>query len=123
MRRSSPGFTLIEVLVALIVLGVGVLALTGSSSLVTRMIGRGKVETQAALAASRRLEALRLAAAATDPRCTSAEFSSGGPVSQGRLTESWSVSPIGSPRRVRVTVTYLTVRGSRSAVLESAIPC
>ena len=122
MRRSSPGFTLIEVLVALIVLGVGVLALTGSSSLVTRMIGRGKVETQAALAASRRLEALRLAAA-TDPRCTSAEFSSGGPVSQGRLTESWSVSPIGSPRRVRVTVTYLTVRGSRSAVLESAIPC
>ena len=123
MRHSGPGFTLIEVLVALIVLGVGLLALTGSSSLVTRMIGRGKVETQAALAASRRLEALSLAAAATNPRCTSADFASGGPVSHGRLTESWSVAPTGSLRRVRVTVTYLTVRGSRSAVLESAIPC
>ncbi len=123
MRRSGPGFTLVEVLVALIVLGVGILALTGSLSLVTRMIGRGKVETQAALAASRRLEALRLAAAATNSRCTSAEFASGGPVSQGRLIESWTVSPTGSPRLVRVTVSYLTVRGNRSAVLESAIPC
>lgn len=123
MCRSSPGFTLVEVLVALVILGVGILALTGSSALVTRMIGRGKVETQAALAASRRLEMLRLAAGATDPRCTSADFASGGPVSQGRLTESWTVAPTGSPRRVRVTVTYLTVRGSRSAVLETAVPC
>lgn len=123
MHRSSPGFTLIEVLVALVLLGVGIVALTGSSSLVTRMIGRGKVETQAALAASRRLEILRLEAGGTHPRCTSAAFASGGPVTTGRLTESWTVAPTGSPRRVRVTVTYLTVRGSRSAVLETAVPC
>ncbi|HEX2248778.1 MAG TPA: prepilin-type N-terminal cleavage/methylation domain-containing protein [Gemmatimonadales bacterium] len=123
MRQSSPGFTLVEVMVALIVLTVGILALTGTSSLVTRMIGRGKVETQAALAASRRLELLRLAAGATNPRCLSADFASGGPVTMGRLEESWTVAPSGSPRRVRVTVTYLTIRGSRSAVLESAVPC
>jgi prepilin-type N-terminal cleavage/methylation domain-containing protein len=123
LRHSSSGFTLVEVLVALIVLGLGILALTGSSSLVTRMIGRGKVETQAAFAAARRVETLRLAAAATEPRCISADFASGGPVSQGRLTESWTVAPSGPLRRVRVTVTYLTVRGSRSAVLESVIPC
>ncbi len=123
MKHTSPGFTLVEVLVALIVLSVGILALTGSSSLVTRMIGRGKVETQAALAASRRLELLRLAAAGSNPPCTSPAFASGGPVSAGRLSESWSVSPSGSVRRVRVIVTYLTVRGSRSAVLESSVPC
>jgi prepilin-type N-terminal cleavage/methylation domain-containing protein len=123
VRHLGSGFTLIEVLVALVLLGVGILALTGSSSLVTRMIGRGKVETQAALAASRRLEILRLAAGASNPRCRSAVFASGGPVTTGRLTESWAVASIGSPRRVRVTVTYLTARGSRSAVLETAVPC
>jgi prepilin-type N-terminal cleavage/methylation domain-containing protein len=123
VRHASPGFTLVEVLVALIVLGIGILALTGSSSLVTRMIGRGKVETQAALAASRRVETLRVAASSTSPRCASSEFASGGPVSSGRLTESWTVAPTGTLRGVRVTVTYLTVRGSRSAVLETSIPC
>jgi prepilin-type N-terminal cleavage/methylation domain-containing protein len=123
VRQSSSGFTLVEVLVALVVLGIGILALTGSSSLVTRMIGEGKVETQAALAASGRLERLRLAAGATVPRCTSADFTSGGPISEGRLTQSWTVEPAGSLRRVRVTVTYLTIRGNRSATLESAIPC
>jgi prepilin-type N-terminal cleavage/methylation domain-containing protein len=123
MKRCGLGFTLIEVLLALVVLGIGILALTGSSAIVTRMIGRGKVETQAALAASRRLEILRLAAGASNPRCRSAIFASGGPVTTSRLTESWAVASVGSPRRVRVTVTYLTVRGGRSAVLETAVPC
>ena len=39
------GFTLVEVLIAVIVLGIGVTALVGSSALVTRMVGRGKSET------------------------------------------------------------------------------
>jgi prepilin-type N-terminal cleavage/methylation domain-containing protein len=119
----SPGFTLVEVLVAIVILGVGILALSGSSSLITRMIGRGKAETHAAMAASQRMETLRLAARAGTPRCTSAEFASGGPVIEDGLTQSWTVSPAGSIRRVRVTVTYLTVRGIRSAVLETTIAC
>jgi hypothetical protein len=123
MNRSTVGLTLVEVLVALVVLGVGILALTGSSSVVTRMIGRGGVETQAAMAASRRVETLRLAAGSTMPRCTSPDFTSGGPVWEDGLTHSWSVAPSGRVRRVRVTVTYLTVRGSRSAVLETGIEC
>lgn len=123
MKRSSSGFTLVEVLVALTILGIGILALTGSSGLVTRMIGRGKVETHAAMAASRRMEILRLAAHSTSPRCSSPSFASGGPVIDDALAQSWTVAPAGKVRRVRVTVSYLTVRGSRSAVLETAIEC
>ena len=119
----SRGLTLVEVLVALVILGVGILALTGSSSLITRMIGRGKAETHAAMAASQRMEKLRLAARAGPSRCTSSEFASGGPVIEDGLTQSWTVSPGGSVRQVRVTVTYLTVRGIRSAVLETTIAC
>ena len=123
MKRYGLGFTLIEVLLALVVLAVGILALTGSSAIVTRMIGRGKVETQAALAASRRIEALRAIAGSTSPRCTSPEFGAGGPVLDNGFAQSWTVSGTGKLRRVRVTVTYLTVRGTRSAVLETGIAC
>jgi prepilin-type N-terminal cleavage/methylation domain-containing protein len=123
VKHTRSGLTLIEVLVALVVLGIGILALTGSSAMVTRMIGRGKVETHAALVASRRVEMLRLAAGSTSPRCLSPDFASGGPLRDEELTQSWTVAPAGKLRRVRVTVAYLTVRGSRSAVLETAIEC
>ena len=119
----SHGLTLVEVLVALVVLGIGILALSGSSSMITRMIGRGKAETHAAMLASRRVEILRQAAHSTTPRCTAAEFAGGGPVIEEGLTQSWTVTPTGAVRRVRVTVTYLTVRGIRSAVLETAVAC
>jgi prepilin-type N-terminal cleavage/methylation domain-containing protein len=123
VKRSKSGLTLVEVLVATVVLAIGLVALAGGSALVTRMIGRGKVETRAALAASRRAEALRLAAYSTTPRCTAAAFASGGPVIDGGISESWVVPPAGPLRRVRVTVTYLTVRGPRSASLETGIGC
>ena len=123
MRHSSTGMTLVEVLIALIVLGIGIVALAGSSSMVTRMIGRGKAETHAALAASRRMETLRSAARSTTPRCTAPSFASGGPTLVDGARESWVVPSAGALRRVRVTVTYLTVQGSRSAVLETEIEC
>jgi Tfp pilus assembly protein PilV len=115
--------TLVEVLVALVVLCVGVLALSGSSSIITRMIGRGKSETHAAMAASRRIEMLRQAARSSTPSCTAPEFASGGPVVEDGLMLSWTVPLAGPVRRVRVNVSYLTVRGVRSAVLETAVAC
>jgi prepilin-type N-terminal cleavage/methylation domain-containing protein len=123
MKQVKAGFTLVEVLIALVVLCVGILALTGSSAVVNRMIGRGKIETHAALLAARRVESLRLAAASTSPHCLSPNFAGGGPLWDGGLRQTWTVDPAGTPRRVRVTVTYLTIRGSRSAVLETTIPC
>ena len=123
MRHTRAGLTLVEVLVAVVVLGIGILALTGSSAMVTRMIGRGKAETHAALRASRRVELLRLEARSTSPRCASPNFTSGGPLGIDGLRESWNVAPDGKVRRVRVTVSYLTIRGTRSAVLETGIEC
>ena len=123
MKHSRVAFTLIEVLVAVLVLGVGIIALVGTSAGVTRMIGRGKIETRAAQAASSRMETLRLAAYATSPRCSNPGFASGGPVLSGGMTELWVVPPTGKVRKVRVTVTYLTTRGAREAVLETALTC
>jgi prepilin-type N-terminal cleavage/methylation domain-containing protein len=123
MQRSQSGFTLVEVLIAVVVIGIGIIALAGGSSLVTRMIGRGKVETRAAQVASRRMETLRLAAASSSPRCTSTAFASGGPAVHDGVAESWMVSPAGRVRLVRITVSYLTVRGPRTAELQTGIEC
>jgi prepilin-type N-terminal cleavage/methylation domain-containing protein len=123
MKRSSSGFTLVEVLVAIVVLGIGIVALVGSSAMVTRMIGRGKVETRAAQVASRRLETLRLAAYSTSPRCTAAGFADGGPVSTSNVTESWVVPAAGKVRTVQVNVSYRTVQGARTASLQTRIEC
>ena len=123
MKRSASGFTLAEVLVAIVVLGIGIVALVGSSAMVTRMIGRGKVETRAAQTASRRIEKLRLAAYSTTPRCTAASFANGGPVTTNGVTESWTVPVAGKVRSVQVNVTYRTVRGARTASLQTRIEC
>jgi hypothetical protein len=104
-------------------MAVGIIALAGSSAMVTRMIGRGKVETRVAQAASYRLETLRLAAYSTSPRCTAGAFANGGPVTTNGLTESWTVPAAGKVRAVQVNVTYRTVRGARTANLQTRIEC
>jgi prepilin-type N-terminal cleavage/methylation domain-containing protein len=123
VRQSSSGFTLVEVLIAVTVLGIGILALAGSLSIVTRMIGRGKIETHAAAMASARMEMLRAAAQSTTPRCVAPDFASGGSALVGGVRDSWLVPLSGAVRRVRVAVTYRTASGVRSAVLETAIQC
>lgn len=123
MKHGRSGFTLVEALVAVVVVGVGIVALMSASSSVTRMIGRGKMETRAALAASRRVEVLRAAAEAGSPRCADPAFTSGGPVVVGGVAEKWEVAASGNVRPVRVIVTYLTVRGLRTASLETRITC
>ncbi len=123
MKRSTSGFTLVEVLVAIVVLAVGLIALVGSSAMVTRMIGRGKVETRVAQAASHRIETLRLAASSTSPRCTAGAFASGGPVTTNGVTESWTVPVAGRVRNVQVNITYGTARGPRTASLQTRIEC
>ena len=49
MRVSCrSGFTIVEALIAAMVLSVGILALVGSSALASRMLGRGATATRAA---------------------------------------------------------------------------
>jgi prepilin-type N-terminal cleavage/methylation domain-containing protein len=123
VKHSESGFTLVEVLVAIVVMAVGVIALAGSTAMVTRMIGRGKVDTRVAQVASRRLETLRLAAASTTPRCTAAGFANGGPVSADGITETWTVPAAGKVRSIQVNVSYRTVRGPRTASVLTRIEC
>ena len=123
MRQARSGFTLVEVLVAITILAVGVVAMAGSAAAVTRMIGRGKIDTRAAQLATLKMDSLRVAAYATTPRCTA--LVNGGAVTTDRVTLSWRVlvNPNGSGRDVSVSASYGTVRGAHTEVLTTYIEC
>jgi prepilin-type N-terminal cleavage/methylation domain-containing protein len=126
MRTSERGFTLVEVLIAVIVLGIGVTALVGSSALVTRMVGRGISETKAAEAANVRLESMRLLAYKTSPRCTDGLFATGGPQYSGRansIREHWVVTVALKVGTITDTVTHRTATGTHTDVITTRVEC
>ena len=121
MRSSRSGFTLIEVLVAVTVLAVGVVAMAGSAAAVTRMIGRGKIDTRAAQLATEQMEWLRRRALFTTPRCTL--LASWGPEETSNVTLAWTVTVNGTGRDLSVRATYGTTRGSTTDTLTTYIEC
>jgi prepilin-type N-terminal cleavage/methylation domain-containing protein len=123
VRSSRSGFTLIEVLVAITILAVGVVAMAGSAAAVTRMIGRGKIDTRATQLATERLEILRRAAYFTTPKCTGAALANGGPQTTTNVTLAWTVAVSGSGRILTVNATYNTKLGPRTEVLTTYIEC
>jgi prepilin-type N-terminal cleavage/methylation domain-containing protein len=106
MTHKTSGFTLIEVMVAIVILSIGLLALGGATANVSKMVGYGKWATAASQVATRRLETVRQIANSTSPTCTSSALVSGGPVAVGSMTESWNISGTGGTRRVIITVNY-----------------
>lgn len=120
--RTERGFTLIEVLVAVVMLTVGVLALVGSSAMVTRMIGSGKSSTDVGQRAQARVDYLRQLAAGTATPCTAAGFTSGS-VTSGGVTEKWVVPNAGDGRTVIVTMRHRTAYNTRTDTVQAHILC
>ena len=62
--NAKRGFTIVEVLVAIVVLTVGLLGLATTAALTTRMIARGRQSSMAATFAAQRMERLRVSGCA-----------------------------------------------------------
>lgn len=117
------GFTVAEVLVAVAVLSVGILALAGSAALTSRMVGRGRHATSAGLAAATRIERLRHIAFSTEPSCSSVEWRSDSTVGAG-FSESWEILDRAGPvRRVLLVLRSRHPTGPRSDSVLTAILC
>ena len=113
--KNHNGFTIIEVLVAMLVLTVGILAMATTAALVTRMIGQGQRYSEVSAVASQRFEMLR------SRSCASL---SNGSATQGAFVLSWTVDSVGArARSVRVIVVSPTTRGTRADTFATTIPC
>lgn len=125
MTSRRGGFTLIETLVAIVILGIGLLAMAATSGAITTTLVGSRNATQAVQLANDRMERLRAAARSTFPPCGSSGFASSAAavVSQG-VTITWVVPATGAARRVRVITTYGIGRGrTRTDTLLTLISC
>ncbi len=121
--ESRNAFTIVEALIAAVVLSVGILALAGTAALTSRMAGRGAHSTRAALTAAARIARLRLAAASTVPACSGLELLRDSAASPG-LTESWQVlDPAGPTRRVRIVLRSRHPGGTSSDTVVTNVWC
>jgi len=116
-QGRGDGFTIVEVLVALILFAVALLGVAGSSALAVRVTGSALRERRAVQRAADRIAALRAQG------CASAR---GGTTTDAALAldEAWTVSPTASGvTLIDEQVRWRTVAGTRTLLLRSAILC
>ena len=120
---GRSGFTVAEVVVAMVVLSVGILALVGSAALTSRMIGWGRQVTSVGLTAAARVERLHQIASSTTPACSAAEWRSDSAGDPG-LSERWEIlGGAGPARRVVIVVRARRPGGTNSDTVLTGVLC
>jgi prepilin-type N-terminal cleavage/methylation domain-containing protein len=114
--RSERGFTIVEILVAVMILSVGLMGLVTTAGLVTRMIAQGHRYTEASALANERIEILR------SQGCPAAGT---GTETRGAYTVSWRVVALATPkgRGLVVSVQSPTTRGTHTDSFETVHYC
>ena len=109
-----PAFTLVELLVAIAVFTIGVLALAAAAGLVAAHVGDGARLTSSSHVARSILDSL----AARD--CIAVV---GGSVSRSGLSAEWTVTRDSAAARVELVVGSALRRGSRRDTYRLIVPC
>jgi len=115
------GFTLLEVLLASLLLAAGVGALAGSATVTVGMMTRARAWGSAVRAATTQLESLRAAAAAAPGGC--AQLADGADSLSDGTAWSWRISPAGDRREVSLAVAALIPAGRVVDTLSSSLWC
>jgi Tfp pilus assembly protein PilV len=121
--KNQGGFTIIEIIIAIIVLTVGILGMVTTAALVTRMIARGQRSASASAFAGRRLERMRAAACDAAQRTNGADTLYRG--STWVSINTYTFTDVGNFNyRLKVVSTYKTVKNRvRRDSTETTIPC
>ena len=111
---SQRGFTIIELLVAVVIFSVGLLALAGTASVIMTTLTSTQSRTIAAGVAESRFERIR---------ATTCAARAGGSTKTRGITESWTLAHLARADDVTVAVTFLSNHQSRTETFRSFLPC
>ncbi len=121
--NNARGFTIVEIIIAIVVLTVGLLGLVSTAALVTRMIARGQRSAVASTFAAQRLEKLRPAGCIAAQRTNGTDTLYRGSAWVAINNWTW-IDEGGQYYRARIVTTYKTVKNRvRTDTLELGVPC
>ncbi|MGH7665228.1 MAG: type IV pilus modification PilV family protein [Gemmatimonadaceae bacterium] len=101
VSRGRDGFTLVELIVAIVILSIGVLGLASTAAVVTRQMSGGAQQTLAANVAQSRFERLR------SVNCSQLAIPSTGSATGRGMSETWTLAA-GASRNPSITAVVLT---------------
>lgn len=114
-RGSRSGFTIVELIVAMLMLTIGLLGLAGVGAVVLKQMKGGTYQTIAASIAQSRFEQLE-----GDP-CTS--ITSGSATVRG-MAETWTVADLGlRAKTVYDTVAFESSSGTKKVGIHTVVAC
>ena len=112
--RARGGFTLVELIVAIIIMVVGVLGLASAAAVVTRQIAGSSYQNRAAAIAQSRFERLRAMPCAN---------AINGTATVGGVTERWTVQMLNRSMQLTDVVTWREKTRTRTVTFSSIRPC
>ena len=112
MSRARRGVSLIEVLIACVLLTVAVMGLVGAATGISKQTGNSRRQIQAAGMAQRRLDSLR------SLPCGS--MTSGTATKQG-ITQTWTISGSGNTRNIVLQMSL--PRLTKPLTFRALVPC
>jgi type IV pilus assembly protein PilV len=116
-RRREAGFSLVELMIAMTILGVGILSLAGLFPLAMQKVNRGDLESRATFHAQAKIEELKRI---SWNNLTAAQ--NGNDTVETMFQRSWTVQedvPVLGMKQVDVLVTWSDNRGPRNVTLSS----
>ncbi|HWZ58938.1 MAG TPA: hypothetical protein VNW46_08180 [Gemmatimonadaceae bacterium] len=119
-HTARAGVTVVEVIVAMIVAAIGVIALASTNTLLIRLVGGGERASRGAFVAQQQLESMR-ADALTATGCAAL---ANGADTTGIYKLAWTVTTSGAAHSIRLIMTYPVRTGQvRSDTLGTTLTC
>jgi type II secretion system protein I len=114
LTMNQRGYTILELLVAIMIFSIGLLAMAGTASLIMATLTGSRTRSVAAAVAESRFDRLRSQSCAA--------HASGSAVTRG-VREDWSVQPLARADDVTVVITMNTHHRTRTQAFRSYIQC